>query len=493
MPDQDRSSPPGSGAPDSATPGTWRELFDRGHRAAVTVFAGGIAVFAINTYLTAASLPTAVADIGGQRLYAWVMTVFLITSVFSSMLVTRTLSRWGARGAYVIAFGLFGAGSLVCALSPAMPVMLVGRGLQGLGGGLLTGLSFAVIRVALPERLWVRAVGFASAMWGVGNLIGPLLGGFFAQIGFWRGSFWLLVVASVAMSWFVRALPSRRREARDAAALPWASLGWLVAATVCVSVAGIVDGLRTPLILVAVAVVLSAGFVLVDRHTVVGLLPRLTYTGGNPLKWIYVSIAVLAIGSTAEGFVPLFGQQIAGMAPLVAGMLGAALSWGWSSAQLASTTWANGRRATTVRILGPGLLAAGLAGYGLLQFSSAPAVVAAWFLALFVAGAGIGMAFPHIATAAMTITRDETEAARASAGINTVQMVANTFGSALAGLLVSVGATVGAGTDDPTVTSARFLTFGFAAVAVAGVVAAVASVRPARVSPRRPGRRTDRS
>ncbi|MCK5755354.1 MAG: MFS transporter, partial [Mycobacterium sp.] len=60
-------------------------MFDRGHRAAVTVFAGGIAVFAINTYLTAASLPTAVAEIGGQLLYAWVMTVFLITSVFSSM------------------------------------------------------------------------------------------------------------------------------------------------------------------------------------------------------------------------------------------------------------------------------------------------------------------------------------------------------------------------------------------------------------------------
>ncbi|MED5799958.1 MFS transporter [Gordonia sp. Z-3] len=492
MPDQDRSTPPGSGAPDSATPGTWRELFDRGHRAAVTVFAGGIAVFAINTYLTAASLPTAVAEIGGQLLYAWVMTVFLITSVFSSMLVTRTLSHWGARGAYRVAFGLFGVGSPVCALSPVMPVMLLGRGLQGLGGGLLTGLSFAVIRLALPERLWVRAVGFASAMWGVGNLIGPLLGGLFAQVGFWRGSFWLLVIASAAMGGLVRALPAGRRAESDAASLPVASLGWLVAATVCVSVAGIVDGLRVPLILLGVAAALSIGFIVVDRRGDAGLLPRLTYRIGNPLKWIYVSIAVLAIGSTAEGFVPLFGQQIAGMPPLVAGMLGAALSWGWSSAQLTSTTWVNGERATAVRILGPGVLGAGLAGYGALQFASTPGVIAAWFLALFVAGAGIGMAFPHIATAAMTITRDDTEAARASAGVNTVQMVANTFGSAMAGLLVSVGATVSTGAN-PAVTSARFLGFGFAAIAAAGVVAAIASVRPATVSPGKQVRRTDRS
>ena len=94
-----------------------------------------------------------------------------------------------------------------------------------------------------------------------------------------------------------------------------------------------------------------------------------------------------------------------------------------------STTWADGPAASRrVRILGPGLLAGGLAVYGILQISSSPIAVAGWFVALFVAGTGIGMAFPHIATAAMTITTDDAEAARASAGVNTVQMVANTFG-----------------------------------------------------------------
>lgn len=446
----------------------------------MAVFAGGIAVFAINTYLTAASLPSAVADIGGQRLYAWVMTVFLITSVFSSMLVIRTLTRWGARNAYLIAFATFGVGSLVCALTPTMPIMLGGRAIQGLGGGLLTGLAFAVIRLALPERLWVRAVGLTSAMWGVGNLIGPVLGGLFAQVGFWRGSFWLLALATAIITALaLRALPARARDDPDPTPLPIVSLILLVGATVAVSVAGVIDGTRTVSILVAVAIVTALGFVLADRRSRVGLLPRLTYTARNPLKWIYVSIAVLAIGSTSEAFIPLFGQQIAGMEPLVAGMLGAALSWGWSTAQIASTTWAHGRRATAVRIAGPAVLSVGLATYGLLQFTASSAVIVGWFIALFIAGTGIGMAFPHIATAAMTITTDENEAARASAGVNTVQMVANTFGSATAGLLVSIGAAVGAA-GDPEVTSARFLTFGFAALAMAGVGAAVVSVRQSR-------------
>ncbi|NDZ97072.1 MFS transporter [Streptomyces sp. SID6673] len=470
----------GAGDPTPPQTGSWRELFAREYRAAVAVFAGGIAVFAINTYLTAASLPSAVADIGGERLYAWVMTVFLITSVFSSMLVTRTLTRWGARRAYLIAFGLFGVGSLVCALTPTMPIMLGGRAIQGIGGGLLTGLSFAVIRLALPERLWVRAVGLTSAMWGVGNLIGPVLGGLFAQIGFWRGSFWLLVVATAIITALaLRALPARRRDDTASTPLPISSLALVVLATVAVSVASVVDGRSAVIVLVGVAVTATLGFVVVDRRRRAGLLPRLTYTTHNPLKWIYVSIAVLSVGSTSEAFIPLFGQEIAGMGPLLAGMLGAALSWGWSSAQIASTTWADGRRARVVRVAGPAFLAVGLATYGVLQSGSGTAAIVGWFVALFVAGTGIGMAFPHIATAAMTITPDDAEAARASAGVNTVQMVANTFGSATAGLLVSVGATVGA-TGDQTVTSARFLTFGFAALALAGIAAAVASIRPPR-------------
>ncbi len=83
----------------STSPGGWSELLAREHRAAVSVFAGGILVFAINTFLTAASLPSTIADIGGDEFYAWVVTIFLIASVVASMLVTRALAQFGARGA----------------------------------------------------------------------------------------------------------------------------------------------------------------------------------------------------------------------------------------------------------------------------------------------------------------------------------------------------------------------------------------------------------
>lgn len=455
----------------STTTGGWSELLARKHRAAVSVFAGGILVFAINTFLTSASLPSTVADIGGEEFYAWVVTVFLIASVISSMLVTRSLAQFGARGAYLIGFSAFAVGSVICALTPTMGILLAGRLVQGLGGGLLTGLAFAVVQITLPRRIWSRAIALISAMWGVGNLVGPALGGMFAELGLWRGSFWFLAALTAAIAVLAaRALP-RGRGSGGRHPLPWASLAAVTVVAAAVSVASVAASTTVIVLLGVLAAAAMTGFVAVDRRGDTGLLPRLAYTRGNPLKWIYLSVAVLAIGSTTEAFLPLFGQQVGGLSPFAAGLLPAALSSGWTIAQITSSTWAHGRAASAARVAGPGLLAVGLSGYGVLQPLSGAAAVFGWYACLVLAGTGIGMAFPHVATAAMGITTDQAEAARASAGVNSVQMVANTVGTAVAGLLVSLG-------SDPA-SSTRVLCFGFAGLAVLGVGIAMRSVRPA--------------
>src|SRR5207253_313073 len=110
--------------------------------------------------------------------------------------------------------------------------------------------------------------------------------------------------------------------------------------------------------------------------------PKSTYTAGSPLKWIYLSIIVLAMGAVAEAFAPLFGQRLAGLQPLVAGFLGAAVSVGWSVTMLFS---ANASRPATIRLMriaGPAVLAVGLTLAGLLQQDNAGAgLVVGWFLA----------------------------------------------------------------------------------------------------------------
>src|ERR1700759_5773333 len=114
--------------------GSWRELLGPKNLGASTVLAGGVALYATNEFLTISLMPSAVADIGGQRYYAWVTTVYLVSSVVAATTVHSLLLRLGPRWAYLLGLSVFGAGSLACAAAPTMEVLLLGRAVQGAAG-----------------------------------------------------------------------------------------------------------------------------------------------------------------------------------------------------------------------------------------------------------------------------------------------------------------------------------------------------------------------
>lgn len=127
---------------------------------------------------------------------------------------------------------VFGGGSALCALAPTMQVLLVGRMLQGLGGGVLLSAPYVLMRSVLPEPLWPRALALLSGMWGIATLLGPAVGGIFAQYATWRLAFWSLVVlialaAAAAVVVLKPAAPRQnvRRRCRRASScfsrLPW--------------------------------------------------------------------------------------------------------------------------------------------------------------------------------------------------------------------------------------------------------------------------------
>jgi MFS family permease len=444
--------------------GSWREL--GGHLSTAVVLAGGVLVGAVNIYVAASLLPTAVDDIGGERLYAWNMTAFLIAQVVATMLVSRVLSQHGDVGAYLIGFGVFAGGSVVCAVSPAMSVMLAGRGVQGLGAGLLTGLGFAAVHSALPRHLWARGSALISAMFGVGNFVGPALGGLFAQFGSWRLAFVVLAVAAVAMAAFVpRALPRRGRHG-SASPVPAASLALVVGAVGAVSVAGILANEVAMAAFIALGLVMVLAFLVTEKRSAVRVLPRSTYEAGSALRWVYLTIMFLASGVAVETFLPLFSQHLGGLPPVAAGFFAAALSFGWAASQIVSSSARRERTVRRLQVLGPACLAAGFAVLALLQRQDTSLlVVLAWLPVLVIGGAGIGIAMPHLSVAAMTSTHDPEEGKKAAAAIATVLTISTAFGAAVAGLLVNLGA-------PSMVTSARWLLTGFAIVSVFGVVTA---------------------
>ncbi|OBI82727.1 MFS transporter, partial [Mycobacterium sp. E740] len=351
-----------TGAATSA-PGRWRDLLGPKYLGASTVLAGGVALYATNEFLTISLMPSAVADIGGQRWYAWVTTVYLVASVVAATTVHSTLMRLGPRSSYLLALSVFGAGSVACAAAPTMELLLVGRTVQGLAGGLLAGLGYAVINTALPTWLWTKASALVSAMWGVGTLLGPAAGGLFSQFGSWRWAFGALALLTAAIGVLVPlALSARRVADGDVATTPvpvW-SLMLLGVAALAVSAAGVPEDVRLTAALLGSGVVLVAAFLFVDRRIAAGVLPPSAF-GRGPLKWIYLTLGVLMAATMADMYVPLFGQRLAGLTPVAAGFLGAGLAVGWTVGEIGSASMANARTIRWTVAVAPAVMAAGLA------------------------------------------------------------------------------------------------------------------------------------
>lgn len=453
--------------------GSWRELLG-GYLATSAVLVGGVGLYATNEFLTISLLPSTVAEIGGQRLYAWVTTLYLVGSVVAATTVNPMLVRVGARLSYLMGLAVFGVASLVCAVAPSMEILVAGRTLQGMAGGLLAGLGYALINSALPRSLWARGSALVSAMWGVATFIGPAAGGLFAQFGLWRWAFGALAIATLPMAMLVPTVLSAGRQQSGGAGpsekVPVWSVLAIGTAALAVSIAELPTDVVETAGLVAAGALLIAMFVLVDWRMHVAVLPRSVF-GPGPLKWIYLAMSVQMIAAMVTTYVPLFGQRLGHLTPVAAGFLGAALSLGWTVGEIGSASLNSSRVIGRVVLAAPLVMALGLALGALTQRANAsPAIVALWALALLITGSGIGIAWPHLSVRAMDSVDDTSESRLAAAAINTVQLISGAFGAGLAGVVVNTA-------HGGEVAEARWLYIVFTVLAATGTIATFRATR----------------
>jgi MFS family permease len=418
----------------------WAELLRGGNAARSAVVGGSLVLHALNTFIVATILPSVVRDIGGLRWFAWSTVLYIVASLLGGALCARLLRAAGGRGAYRAALAAFVVGSTACALAPSMPVLLAGRAVQGLGAGTLSALGFTMVRTLFPPALWPRALSVASIAWGAATLLGPAMGGVFAEFGLWRAAFWsVAAIAPLLLLLVERALPRRLpAPPAPATALPVGNLLLLAGSVLAVSA-----GSMAPAIAVEGACLAAAagGFAWFARREARGasrLFPNGATRPGAPLAATYAAMVLLLAGTTPEIFVPYFLQTLHGFRPLHAGYVSALMAMGWTLAAVltASATVTAARGALAA---GPAVLAAGLAGLALrMPHPGAPlADLAVIGAALVAVGAGIGMTWPHLGARVFGFA---TEADRdlAGASITMVVMVGNAAGAAMGGVVTGL-------------------------------------------------------
>ena len=434
------SSPTTTAAvPMAEPPAGWAQLLGRPHGLKALALTGAVAMHAINVHIVTTILPSVVQEIGGLAWYAWSTTLFVVASIIGAALAVRMLAGWGARGAMLAGLLVFSLGSLLCAMAPSMPMLLLGRAVQGLGGGAVGALSYTLIRLVFPPALWPRAIGLISAMWGVATLIGPAVGGLFAQAGHWRLAFGALLPLLLLQMLLVHRQLAPQRLLRSTPAqdsgIAGPQIAMLALSVLMVAAASVVTQPLWQWGLGAAGLLAGAAAVRHERRASRRLLPQGGTALGQPLGMLYAAVALLLMGTMTEVFVPYLLQHLHGLQPLTAGYVTALLAGGWSVASVLFSG-KSGRAGRALMLIGPVLCTLGLLALALAMPWQGRAALVVCGLALALLGLGVGMAWPHVLNAIMHSASAQ-EADSAASGITTVQLYGMAVGAALVGLVAN--------------------------------------------------------
>jgi MFS family permease len=447
---------------------------------ATLMLGGGVTLYAVESYITATIAPSIVRDIGGLELFSWMTTLFVAAGVLGSITVATRPKGIGLRAIYVAAALIFGVGSLACAIAPTMPVLLIGRAVQGYGSGMLSGLAYAFIRFIYPEPLWRRASTLYAAIWGVATVLGPTLGGLFAAGSAWREAFLILVPVAVLVAlsgrWLLPDVADDRIDTRT----PLIQIILLLAAVLFVSIAGTIEHGSYKTMLIAASIVLVATMVLIERKSEVRLLPYGAVMLSNPIARLYLTIFTMMLVLTSDIYIPYFLQTLHGVTPLVSGYLVALVALGWTIAAFFSASF-SGRQAAFAIISGCILETAATASLIPFLATNTPFDTVARFapavITMFLMGFGVGLGWAHLVTRIIGIAR-RTEQDKASAAISMTQSLGGAFGAALAGVIVNGAGLTYPGGISGGLSAAMWL---YALMAIPGLIAVALSltIKPA--------------
>jgi MFS family permease len=436
----------------------WRDLFTGPNAARSLVLASAVMLHGFFMFITTTVLPSIVGEIGGVTYYAWVTAIFGIGSIAGAMLTPAILRALPARRAFEAGLALFIVGSLLCALATNIAEVILGRAAQGLAGGVLTAVATSMIPVLFAERLRARAVALVSSVWGPIALVGPFVGGTIAQFASWRMAFWLALPLALMIGALAdRALPAdtpHRRRGDPIFSVPQAlRLGLFVGAVVILAVASVPGDVAIAIAgFVGAALCLGAAIRL-DSQAERRVLLDGAFTLTSPVGASSTSMIMLVLGVGAGAFIPYVLVSAHGAAPILAGYVAALSSLAWSIAALASA----GAPATmNRRLLAAAPVAVLVAMLGVAWgLSSGSIVGTAAFWALF--GASVGTAWPHLASRLIAYT-PPAERAFAGGFVTTSQILAGTFGSALAGMAANL-AGIGRSSAPPAVAHGGMMLF----------------------------------
>ena len=433
-----------------------------------------IAFVAFEAMAVTTIMPTVARELDGVGLYALAFAAPLASGVIGMVAAGTWSDRRGPVAPLLVSTGLFSAGLLICAAAPTMEVLVLGRVLQGLGGGALTVGLYVLVGMVFPAHLQPSVFASFAAAWVLPALFGPALAAYVAHLAGWRwvfaGTVVLVGAALALISSALRRLATRPEAARSAprSRLWWATLA--AAAVLAVELLGSREGA------VALLAVAALGTVLISVRP---LLPVGSLRAARGLPAVIATRGLLSASFFAtEAYVVFVLQERWDLTPGQAGLALTAVGLTWALASHLQARWGEAVSDTAALRIGSALVLLGALVLGGTVLLHGPALLAAG--SYVVGGAGMGFGYPRTGVAMLAASGEGDRGFNSSA-----LSIADALGGALALSLAGVAyGYADRGGSDP------FLVV-FALAALIGAAAALAAARTEPqvsepLAPRRP-------
>jgi EmrB/QacA subfamily drug resistance transporter len=159
----------------------------------ITLLGVMLAMFigALDQTIVGTAMPRIVSDLGGFREYTWITTIYIITSAIALPITGKLTDMFGRKYFYIAGLIIFSLASLACGFSNSMTALIIWRGIQGIGGGMIMANSFTVIGDLFPPAERGKFMGYISATFAASSIIGPVLGGYITDAISWHWVFFV--------------------------------------------------------------------------------------------------------------------------------------------------------------------------------------------------------------------------------------------------------------------------------------------------------------
>lgn len=437
-------------------------------------------LIAIDSTILATAVPSIVEDLGGFSQFPWLFSIYLLAQAVSVPVYSKLADTVGRKPIMLVGIGLFLLGSILCGVAWDMTSLIVFRAVQGLGAGAVLPVSITITGDIYTVRERAKVQGYIASVWAASSVIGPTLGGVFAEFLSWRWIFFvnipLCIVAAVMLWRGYHESLGREKHRIDVAGATVLTLGLTLV------ILAVLEGGQAwawlswqSLGAFGIGGLLLVAFVLIERRAAEPVLPLWVFSRRLIVTTSLISLGVGAVLIGLTSYVPTFLEITADASPLVSGLAVAALTLGWPIA--ASNA---GRLFLRIGFRATALIGLAVAVLGSAALFAASFVPNVWTTAIacFIVGLGLGLvASPTLIAAQSSVPWEERGVVT---GANMfLRSVGSAVGVAIFGAVANgVIARSGLGDHSPVAIQAASATVFFAVAVAAVLTIAAALVMP---------------